>query len=274
MLRPYSSVRARVRFDVVRPRVCDRAPQAAYRQNSRRWRKRPRRSRFGTLSRSNCGDASSTMCPSDSHNFAARRTASMQSGCVGTPVSGVRIERDPQAPRRGGALRKERTVERSARDTDRPRGAVRRIEKRGAVADRARHDVSDRHAAPALADIRPVRSSRASRFESDETATRCRNADRTAAVGCVCHRNDPAGNRGAGAAARTAGGLLQVPRIAANTEQHRFGRDVQPEFRRAGSAEQQQPGGAVAGDEFGIVVGHEVGEQPTAGRTSACPSGT
>ena len=141
------------------------------------------------------------------------------------------------------------------------------VEKRGAVANGPRHHVADRHAAPPFADVRTQWRAGAGRFQPDEPATRRRNTDRTAAVGGVGDRDYAGGHDGSGAAARTPGGLLQIPRVAADAEQHRLGGDVQPELRRAGATEQQQAGRAVAGDQFGVVVRHEIGEQPATGRT-------
>ena len=152
MLRPYSTV-ARVFASMSSSAACGRVPRAAHRPRLATFAETTTPVAIRNVSRSNCGDASSTLCPNDSHNAAARahRVDAVRMGRnVGQRR---RVERDPQAPRRIGALREKRAVER--RRVIRIAGGrtMGRIEERRAVADGARHHVTDRHAAPAFADV-------------------------------------------------------------------------------------------------------------------------
>ena len=138
------------------------------------------------------------------------------------------------------------------------RRSVADVEQQCAVANRARHHVTDCHTAPAFARVGTERCSRTRRLESDEAAARSRNPDRSAAVGRMGDWNDAGSDRGRGTAARAARGARQIPWIATRTQQHGFGRRGQSDFRRVGFAEHHQTGFAIASHDLRVMVRDEL----------------
>ena len=145
----------------------------------------------------------------------------------------------------------------------RPRG---RVEERGAVAHASRHRVADRGAAPAFARVRAHRVAGARRFEAEQPAGGGGNADGASAIGRVRHRQDPGGHRRRRAAARSAGAVVEIPRIAGGAEPARLGGRRQPHLGRVGLADDDEPGALEAEGELAVVVEHVVGEQRAAVR--------
>ena len=250
MLRPYSTVARVFVFDIVgaqlsaerrQPRI-DRVRDVRGDDDAGRHPKRQ-----PVELRRRCLDAMPK-------RFAQRRCASHGIDAVGMRRNAgqrLRIERDPQAPRRVGALREERAARMSARDTDR-RAAGPWVASRNAALSRtrARDDVADRHAAPALADIRARAALRArvgfrpTRPQHDAGM----RIEPPPSVACAAGMT-PAATAAPAPPLDPPEVFSQIPRIAAHAEQHRLGRDVQPEFRRVGATEQQQSCRPVTRDE-------------------------
>src|SRR6185437_15689736 len=138
-------------------------------------------------------------------------------------LDGFGAERDAQAAGRGLDL-----VEIRPRLW---RGRIRRVvfriagpvEQGGAVAHRARHDVIDDEAMGAAAIVWPAGISGLRRLHAEQAALRGWNADGTEAVRGMRHRHDAAGDRRRGAARRSAGAVVRLPRVVAIAEEAALG---------------------------------------------------
>ena len=122
---------------------------------------------------------------------------------------------------------------------------------------------SPAHASPSSgpSDTRP-----ASRLEAEQTARAGRDADRAAAVARVRERHHARRDRRRAAAARSAGGPVEVPGVAGGPVGVRFGRRQQAELRRVGLAHDHAPGGAQICEQVGVVGGGvpTIAQQPVA----------
>ncbi len=133
------------------------------------------------------------------------------------------------------------------------------VEQPGAVANRTAHAKRGGHE---VGGGRRVHGDPAAgRLDSEETARRRRDADRPAAVARMGHRHDPGGDGGGRAAARSAGRVLQVPRIARRSVENRLGGGQQAELRRVGAAQRDQPGPAEAQHDLGGDLAPIVAEE-------------
>ena len=124
--------------------------------------------------------------------------------------------------------------------------------------------MSDRQPAPALAGVGRERHARPRRLETEQPALRRRDADRSAAVGGVRHRQHAGDDRRGRPAGRATGRMLEVPRVAAGPVQARLRVRVQPELRRRAAAHDHQPGLLAARHVGAVVVGDIVGKQAAA----------
>ena len=141
--------------------------------------------------------------------------------------------------------------------------AGRHVEQQRAVAHAAR----DRMLDDQLAVRRQVDEYRvAARLQAEQPAARRRNADRAAAVGSMGERHDAGRDGRRRTAARAAGRVIEIPRVAARAEQFGFRVRHLADLRRVGLAEHVETGRAAARDHRRIVGGHEIPVVPAAHR--------
>ena len=159
---------------------------------------------------------------------------------------------EERSRRRGGCVRRAGVV---------PGG---RVERRSAVAYRAREHVLCRHALPGLREEGAGGVASAARLEAEHAAARGRDPDRAAAVAPVCDRDDARGHGRARTATRAAGGAGQVPGVVGRPEEFGFGHWDEPEFGGIGLADGHEACGLVPHDDLAVAVGQEVAEETAA----------
>ena len=112
-----------------------------------------------------------------------------------------------------------------------------------------------------LTRLRPGGDARAGRLHAEQPAAGGRNADRSAPVRRMPHRQHAGGDRGSRTATRAAGGIVGVPWIPRRPEQVRLGDRLQPEFRRVRLADDDQPGLSASCHHLAFECRNVVGEQ-------------
>ena len=127
----------------------------------------------------------------------------------------------------------------------------------------ARQHAFDDEAADRLAQVGSERRPAARRLQPDEAALARRDADRAAAVVGVRARHHARGDRRRRAAARAAGRVRRVPRIARRPVGVRLGRRQHAELGHVGAPEEDEPRGAELASRG----------RSRAGRGSRAPSG-
>ncbi len=172
-------------------------------------------------------------------------------------------EGDPQAARRAGNGGE---VAVGKRRGDIGRAGVRSgagIEHRGGVTDRPGQEAVDGHARPALARIGTVGQAGAGRLEAEETAVRCGNAHRSAAVRPVREGHDARRDRGTRAAGRPARRAGQVPGVAGGCAvDGSLGRRADAALGGRRAPEGDDTGRADTLEYRAVAVIARVGEQP------------
>lgn len=113
---------------------------------------------------------------------------------------------------------------------------------------------------PEFAEGRPDRGPPAGDLEAEEIAVARRDADRAAPVIRMSDRGDPGRDRGCAAARGAAGRAIGVPWAAGDAMDLRFGRDVEAELGRIGTAERDHAGLPPAFGKVGVPGGHIVHE--------------
>src|SRR5437867_4934418 len=114
------------------------------------------------------------------------------------------------------------------------------VQKRRAVANRARHRVLDGETTEDVAVVRAERVAPARGLEAEEPAARSRNADRASAVVRVGHGDHARGHGGGRPAARAARRSAEVPGIARRPEEPGLGRRENAELGRVGFADDDE----------------------------------
>ena len=148
-------------------------------------------------------------------------TAARQSGWTGSPVNdsveyAIRRRRGGVAIASSSDPSQRRRVVRGAEV-----GAVRRVDQRRRVAHAARQEPVDRHPGPALAGRWTVGKPGPCRLQPEQTARRRRDSHRATAVTAVGDRHDSSCDRSRRARRRSAGDVVEVPRIARRPDRTR-----------------------------------------------------
>ena len=174
------------------------------------------------------------------------------------PAAHAIVETDRMVPRVGWQGAPVTRI-RAGGDIERQRGVEHRT-RQHALADH----VSERRIGRVLGDAAVAR------LQPDEAGMGCGDADRAASVIAVVERIDPGGCERRGAARRTAGRVLQVPRVAGGALQRRIGQGLPTELGGRRLAEEDESGSLEAVDDGGILGGGSLvgGVRAVAGRPS------
>ncbi len=211
------------------------------------------------------GSAWSTVWPSSPHNFAVACSASAQSAssampwsapCVTAMRSRPEWRRPPARTRRRGG----------AGVSDAWRRARSRIQQRRAIPHRPRHRMFGDDAGDRLAQIWKQAAACPRRFQPDQSAARCGNADRAEPVGRVRHRHHalplpPQIRRSIRPACARGPRGLRVGSI-----QLRLAGHAQTKLAGVGLAEYHQARRLQPAGQECIFRGHHVGEETAAAR--------
>ena len=199
------------------------------------------------------GPTSSTCAPSASKCRAASAISARTSGSASTwPKSRLRPIRQPRTPSSRPTVwsRGSAGSERQSRGSGPAAtlSASARVEHRARQHTLADH-VGERRVGRVLGDAAVAR------LEADKAGMGRGDADRATAVIAVVERIDPGRRQRRGAARRTAGRMLQVPRIARGALQGRIGQGLPAELRRRRLANEDEPGSLEAVDDGCVLDG-------------------
>src|SRR2546427_457875 len=129
------------------------------------------------------------------------------------------------------------------------------VQKRGAVANRARHRVLDDEAAEKVPVVGAERVAPTRGLEAEEPAARSWDADRSPAVIRVSHGDHARGHGGGRPAARAARRPPEIPGVARRTEESGLGRRGNPQLGRGRLADDDESGPPQAPRQLAVRLG-------------------
>ncbi len=201
---------------------------------------------------------SSIPCPRDSSSSAASVRRGDDHRIDLDSRGRARDEPDPQRPGLDPELLDVRALGRRGRVGVARGRAGDGVEQGRRVADRPRDGELRDHPGHRVARQRPLGDPLARRLEADEAAVAGRDPDRSAAVVRVRDRDHPGGDRRGGAAARAAGGVVEVPGVAGGAVRARLRGRQDAELGDVGLADRHEAGVAEPHAEEGVDRGAEV----------------